>query len=607
MTLRNTQLFKYVRCIALTPLIALAVSTAFAQNKSVNKDHYQMKIMKERWDASDEADFSKLVERIGKAVALGECKTFQTCMANVTVNPFHSEKPLSKYYADCADFPYYLRTYFAWQKGLPFSYSDSVKASAYSAGAKDLRYSAYGNVVASRRSLLPENGESIDIRPHLQGRIRDFTSTANFRTGLELQMIDDGTSTANFRMGPELKKRDEDKKPLLVLPKDSHFSDFYPVDISRSSIQPGTVIYDANGHVALVYQVTDDGQVLYVDAHPDNSLTVGKYGPTISRSGPYVGSGFKKFRPQFVKDPKFSKSGVLVEGTIDAIRDSKIVDFSTKQFLGDPPNPALLKTLTGWKQAIYIYNENNLQTVQVLKFHDYVRRSLMKKDLKLDPVAEFKKEVKDVCRASQDRVETVEAAINSGVDKLEHPSTLPANIYSTDGAWENFSSPSRDIRLKGAFLQLKLTAQLLKSKVDTKDQLYQFSGSDIVQDLVETYSTEAENCKIKYINSDKQVVTINLNQLQERLHLLSFDPYHCVERRWGAQGAELKSCVEDETKRLWYVRTQQLRNHVERKADVVYNYTLEQYKTTIPGLGEDTIQFFDVANHIKTFGRVVGK
>ena len=48
--------------------------------------------------------------------------------------------------------------------------------------------------------------------------------------------------------------------------------DFYPEKIAKGAIRPGTVIYDPNGHVAVVYSVDDDGRIRFIDTHPDNLL-----------------------------------------------------------------------------------------------------------------------------------------------------------------------------------------------------------------------------------------------------------------------------------------------------------------------------------------------
>jgi hypothetical protein len=49
------------------------------------------------------------------------------------------------------------------------------------------------------------------------------------------------------------------------------------VAVDRDHVQPGTVIYDPDGHVAVVYKVEPTGRVFFIDAHPDHSLSFGEY------------------------------------------------------------------------------------------------------------------------------------------------------------------------------------------------------------------------------------------------------------------------------------------------------------------------------------------
>ncbi len=55
---------------------------------------------------------------------------------------------------------------------------------------------------------------------------------------------------------------------------------------------------------------------------------------------------------------------------------------------------------------------------------------------------------------------------------------------------------------------------------------------------------------------------------------MSFDPYHCVERRWGAAGAELASCRDGALKRRWYDAEQKLRNQIDRTYETRMDFTL---------------------------------
>ncbi len=87
--------------------------------------------------------------------------------------------------------------------------------------------------------------------------------------------------------------------------------DHYPVRISCDSVRPGTVIFDPDGHLAVVFKVTEDGRVHHIDAHPDSSLTRGIFNREFSRADPAMGAGFKRWRPQKLVGAKASREGTL--------------------------------------------------------------------------------------------------------------------------------------------------------------------------------------------------------------------------------------------------------------------------------------------------------
>ena len=122
------------------------------------------------------------------------------------------------FYADCADLPYMLRAYYAWKNGLPFSYSTAVTPLGLLQGHPLHR--------ARQRHLQPP-------RP---GRCRASMRAAPSRR----------SSTPSPRRTTAIRPT----TPGKLLP------DHYPVKIARDSIKPGTIIYDPNGHVAVVYKVT---------------------------------------------------------------------------------------------------------------------------------------------------------------------------------------------------------------------------------------------------------------------------------------------------------------------------------------------------------------
>jgi hypothetical protein len=66
---------------------------------------------------------------------------------------------------------------------------------------------------------------------------------------------------------------------------------------------------------------------------------------------------------------------------------------------------------------------------------------------------------------------------------------------------------------------------------------------------------------------------------------MSFDPYHCPERRWAASGSELATCPDNSLKAAWYEAEKNLRNQIDRTYDARMDFTLAELKTAGPGKG----------------------
>ena len=92
-------------------------------------------------------------------------------------------------------------------------------------------------------------------------------------------------------------------------------------------------------------------------------------------------------------------------------------------------------------------------------------------------------------------------------------------------------------------------------------------------------------CTIGYIRSDGSRVTFSYEQARRRLFRLSFDPYQCVERRWGAEGAELASCPDGAAKQAWYQAEQSLRNQIDRTYEARMDWSLADLQSGGPGIG----------------------
>src|ERR1051325_4005135 len=251
----------------------------------------------DHWTEADERGFGEFVTGIGES----NCHTVDACLHG-SRNPFRASDPQGIYFkSDCADFPYVLRAYYAWKRGLPFSYEYDVEPRGHT---RDMRYTAAGNEVAERKDVL-----------------------SGALSGYELlEELRDTISSAAYRIHPDL------DAPLPP--------DLYSPATNAKSIRPGTLVYDPNGHVATLYRVDPDGRINYIDAHPDNSVSRGFYDLRFVRARPSMGAGFKNWRPARLVDAMRRADGVLIGGRVVLPSIKEISDFSEEQFFGTGARPA---------------------------------------------------------------------------------------------------------------------------------------------------------------------------------------------------------------------------------------------------------------------------
>ncbi len=122
----------------------------------------QWRITQPTWTDTHEQQFGEFVSRLGDAVEKRKCGKVDSCLKS-EANPYYNSDPRGlKYYSDCADLPYYLRGYFAWKNGLPFSVISEVNANVAPGDnakkGRDIRYSSLGNYVIKRYDVLSKNG-----------------------------------------------------------------------------------------------------------------------------------------------------------------------------------------------------------------------------------------------------------------------------------------------------------------------------------------------------------------------------------------------------------------------------------------------------------------
>ena len=187
-----------------------------------------------------------------------------------------------------------------------------------------------------------------------------------------------------------------------------------------------------------------------------------------------------------------------------------------------------------------------------MDYYDYVRASLSGGRLSFDPLREVADMVASNCADLGYRADAVTLALQAGIQNQGQPGQLPPNIYGTEGDWETYSTPSRDARLKTAFKEVRDNAQRFLTLWRAGDPRLVYRGNDLAGDMLAVHDRAAGQCSIGYARSDGSRVLLGYEEARRRLFRLSFDPYHCVERRWGATGAELATCRDGALKRRWY-------------------------------------------------------
>ncbi|MEI9996870.1 MAG: hypothetical protein WDM91_19910 [Rhizomicrobium sp.] len=520
------------------PIVAVTPPPVLAALYVVRFDH---------WSAADERGFGEFLTSLGDS----NCNTVDRCLHGPG-NPFRASDPEGIYFrSDCADLPYVLRFYYAWKRGLPFAYVSDVEPRGHT---RDIRYTAKGNAV-SERVMVPSGEQS---------------------GYAVIDTLRDTISSATYRVHPELE---------APLPQD-----FYSPAIGPRSIRPGTVIYDPNGHLATVYRVDPDGRIHYLDAHPDNAMTRGFYDLRFVRASPGMGAGFKNWRPVTLVGAVKQADGSFAGGHVVLPMNRQITDYSVEQFFGNGPRP---DDDRDWRGGTFTLNK------ETMDYYDYVRARLAGGRLEFDPLKEVHDMVESNCADLHYRADAVTLARNAGLTDMPQPARLPPNIYGTEGDWETYSTPSRDARLKTAFKALRDQVARFMAMYQAGDPRLKYAGPGLAVDMLTMYDRTAAACRISYARSDGATVGFGYEDARKRLFLFSFDPYHCVEHRWGASDPrELATCRDGAVKRAWYVAEQPLRNQIARTYDVQMGFALGELTAHAPGSGVAAAPDTDVRTYL---------
>jgi hypothetical protein len=458
------------------------------------------RITKDHWDAGDEAGYGAFITALGDS----GCSSSQSCLRD-PANPYRSsDGRFLDIDVDCAKLPYLLRAYYAWKNGLPFSYVDGVSGS---------RFGHSSNRIVSRAGMI-DHGGGIDGASAIR-TLLDNVYSGTFRT-----------DAANDRGIP---------------------ADFYSPALQPGSIRPGTVIYDTNAHVGIVYRVDGAGRIYYMDAHPDFTISRSVYGPQFGQSPAALGGGLKNWRPLRLEGAQLQgahwQDGALVGGHYALARNSQIADFSLVQYFGTERDRS-------WR-----YNGARLG------YYEYARVAVSGGKTDFNPVYELQATMGTLCNDLNNRAQAVNQALANGISAKLHPSAIPANIYSSeDGEWEAYATPARDARLRAAFVAFRQELGKMIGQWLNRDSRVVYDGLDLKRDLLAAYDRESQACTITILSSDKRPVPLSFDDISHRLFAMSFDPYNCVELRWGGDGV---GCPDQAGKRRYYALEEQARRVID--------------------------------------------
>jgi hypothetical protein len=287
-------------------------------------------------------------------------------------------------------------------------------------------------------------------------------------------------------------------------------TDFYPVPLERSALWPGTIFADPYGHILVIVKWVPQtekrsGLLLAVDAQPDNSVSRKRFweGNFLFAATPSAGPGFKAYRPPV--------SGGSRGGW------HPLSNTAFNDCCGMPP---------------YSTEQEGLAAEDF-----YARMERLINPRGLDPDAAYAATLDALMEQLETRVRSVD---NGEVYMRAHPATVvpmprgPA-LFETTGLWEDYATPSRDLRL---LIALKVLAAL-PERIRRHPELYVLQGEDAPAAAARVERLHAQRIQehfITYTRSDGSPWRLSLAEIYTRTPGLeiAYNPNDCVEWRWGA-------------------------------------------------------------------------
>lgn len=383
---------------------------------------------------------------------------------------------------DCADLPYFLRAYFAFKLRLPFGLAECNRGG--------------GGAPPSCKGLLTNE----------DGDARATSAATSAATG---KTKPGDAAVAGFGAFLRGTLADRAHSGSARAPFEDEASDYYPVQLEWDALRPGTIFADPYGHVLVVAkklpQTNERGGVLLaVDGQPDGTVARKRYwrGNFLYATQRELGGpGFKRFRP-LVRG-----GGVLARADDTSL--AKIDGY------GDFSRDA--------------------QKLDVEAFYDKMDDVLSPRPL--DP----ERAMMETVAALEEQVRTRVSSVDNGrrwLDKGKGPATMPdgPEIFETTGAWEDFSTPSRDLRLLIAIDVVRGFPARVARRPERYAMPPDKSPKDVEADLAKVLERELKSRSVSYPRSDGSPFTLTLAEVLARAPALetAYNPNDCAELRWGA-------------------------------------------------------------------------
>ena len=165
----------------------------------------------------------------------------------------------------------------------------------------------------------------------------------------------------------------------------------------------------------------------------------------------------------------------------------------------------------------------------------------------LDPLRAMKEAITSLEEQVKARVTSVENGRkfqNSGRGDADMPDG--AAIFETSGAWEDFSTPSRDLRLLIAIDVVRGFPDRVVRRPERYAMPKEKSVAEVKAELEGVLASELSARKFSYPRSDGSTWTLALKDVIDRVADLemAYNPNDCVELRWGApdKSEEASTC-----------------------------------------------------------------